>query len=151
VLAGLNRRPDREAIKMPLNCLLVDDSEAFLASAARLLSAEGMRIMGYATCAADAIRVAAECLPDIALVDIELGAEDGLELAGRLSAAGSCQEVIMISLRDRGELTERIADCGPPGSCARTGSARRQSRKSWTLGPSPPTWRRHGRCAASPR
>jgi signal transduction histidine kinase len=100
---------------MPLNCLLVDDSEAFLASAARLLSAEGMRVMGRATCAADAIRVAAECLPDIALVDIELGAEDGLELAGRLSAAGSCQEVIMISLRDRGELTERIADCGAAG------------------------------------
>jgi signal transduction histidine kinase/CheY-like chemotaxis protein len=100
---------------MPLNCLLVDDSEAFLASAARLLSAQGMRVMGRATCAADAMRLAAECLPDIALVDIELGAEDGLELAGRLTAAGSCQEVILISLRDRGELAGQIADCGAAG------------------------------------
>lgn len=100
---------------MPLNCLLVDDSEAFLASAARLLSAQGMRVMGHATCGADALRLAAECLPDVALVDLELGAEDGLELAGRLTATGSCQDVIVISLRDRGELAERIADCGAAG------------------------------------
>jgi DNA-binding NarL/FixJ family response regulator len=98
-----------------LNCLLVDDSEAFLASAARLLVAQGVRVVGRATCAAEAVRLANDCLPDVALVDIELGPEDGIELAGRLIAAGSCRDVIVISLRDRGELAERIADCGAAG------------------------------------
>ena len=102
-------------MNVSLSCLLVDDSEAFLVSAARLLSVQGMRVVGRATCAAGALRLAGECSPDLALVDVELGPEDGIDLARRLTEAGSCGDVVLISLRDRGELAERIADSGAAG------------------------------------
>ena len=102
-------------MRVPHSCLLVDDSEAFLTSAARLLSMQGVRIAGRASGAAEAMRRAAELRPDLVLVDIELGPDDGIDLARQLTAAGVCRDVILISLRDRAELAERIADCGAAG------------------------------------
>jgi signal transduction histidine kinase/CheY-like chemotaxis protein len=74
-----------------------------------------MRVVGRATCAAGAMRLAGEQAPDLVLVDVELGTEDGIDLARRLTEAGSCGDVVLISLRDRGELAERIADSGAAG------------------------------------
>ena len=102
-------------MRVSLSCLLVDDSEAFLSSAARLLSMQGVRIAGRASGAAEAVRRAAELRPDLILVDIELGPDDGIDLARQLTSAGLCRDVILISLRDRAELAERIADCGASG------------------------------------
>jgi len=58
---------------MPLNCLLVDDSEAFLASAARLLSAEGIAHHGLCHLRRHAIRLL-RVLARHRLVDISWGA-----------------------------------------------------------------------------
>lgn len=43
-----------------------------------------MTVAGVASTGAEALRLVAEQRPDVALVDIGLGAESGLELAGRL-------------------------------------------------------------------
>ena len=48
-------------------------------------------------------------------MDVELGDEDGIELARRLTAGGSSAIVILISLRDRNELTELMAGSGAVG------------------------------------
>ena len=42
----------------PLSCLIVDDSEAFLASAARLFSAQGFRVVGLAASGDEALALA---------------------------------------------------------------------------------------------
>jgi two-component system, NarL family, nitrate/nitrite response regulator NarL len=94
---------------MELRCLLVDDSEEFLASASRLLEAQGLEIVGLASSGADAIRLADEFRPDVALVDVQLGEEDGLELARRLMASSPPTRVVLISTHSQEDLGELIA------------------------------------------
>jgi two-component system, NarL family, nitrate/nitrite response regulator NarL len=98
-----------------LSCLIVDDSEEFLASAARLLTLQGVTVVGRASSGDEALRLAEALSPDVALVDVELGEEDGIALARRLTSAGSAATVILISVRDRNELAELMAGSGVVG------------------------------------
>jgi DNA-binding NarL/FixJ family response regulator len=102
-------------VKVNLSCLIVDDSEEFLASAASLLTLQGVSILGQASSADEALRLAETLGPDVTLVDVELGNEDGIELARRLTSGGSSTIVILISLRDRNELAELMAGSGAVG------------------------------------
>jgi two-component system, NarL family, nitrate/nitrite response regulator NarL len=110
VLAGLRTR--RLLVKLnavAVRYLIVDDSEEFLASAARLLESQGVKIVGCASTAAEALRLAAELAPDVALVDIELGDEDGFALAQQLASQAPSTRVVLISAYDREDLSELIA------------------------------------------
>lgn len=98
-----------------LSCLIVDDSEQFLASAARLLSLQGVNVVGRALSGDEALRLSELLRPDVALVDIELGDEDGLEVARRLTSGGSSTIVILISLRNCDELSEVMMGSGAVG------------------------------------
>ena len=100
---------------MSLSCLLVDDSQEFLASATQLLSMQGVEVVGRASSGDEALRLVSRLSPDVALVDVELGDEDGIELARRLTKSGSPAIVILISVRDRNELTELMAGSGAAG------------------------------------
>jgi two-component system, NarL family, nitrate/nitrite response regulator NarL len=71
---------------MPLRCVIVDDSPAFLEAARALLEREGISVSGTASTSADALRLVDEIRPDIALVDIDLGGESGFDLAAQLAA-----------------------------------------------------------------
>ncbi|MGC8628455.1 MAG: response regulator, partial [Acidimicrobiales bacterium] len=68
----------------PLRCLVIDDHEGFLRAARALLEREGLEVAGVARTAARGLRLARELRPDIVLVDIFLGADDGFELARQL-------------------------------------------------------------------
>jgi two-component system nitrate/nitrite response regulator NarL len=91
---------------MSFSCLLVDDSAEFLASAAGLLRAEGVDVLGAARNGLEAVELAGALSPDVILVDVELGDEDGVEVAGGLAAADDAPAVILISSRDRYDLRE---------------------------------------------
>jgi two-component system, response regulator PdtaR len=97
-------------IRAIMRCLIVDDSEAFLASAAGLLESQGIQIVGCASSTKAALRMAAELTPELALVDIELGTEDGIELARELLAAATTTQVVLISAYDWEDLPELIDD-----------------------------------------
>jgi DNA-binding NarL/FixJ family response regulator len=96
---------------MPLRCLLVDDNDAFLREASLLLRREGVAVVGTASNTDDALRQARALRPDVVLVDIGLGDEDGFELATLLArdGAGENVEVIMISASPGTDYTELIA------------------------------------------
>jgi two-component system nitrate/nitrite response regulator NarL len=100
---------------VPITCLIVDDSEAFLRSAARLLALQGFRVVGLAASAGEAMELAGSLRPDVALVDVELGEEDGIGLARALAGHGRAAHVVLISLRDRGELAEMLSGSGAAG------------------------------------
>lgn len=100
---------------MTLSCLIIDDSEMFLASATRLLCLQGVSVIGRASSGDEALRLVESLRPDVTLVDVELGDEDGIEVARRLTSGGLSAMVILISLRDRNELTELIAGSGAIG------------------------------------
>jgi DNA-binding NarL/FixJ family response regulator len=92
--------------------LLVDDSREFLESATRLLEAQGMRVVGWAMTGEEARSLTNVHRPDIVLVDVELGEEDGIEVARSLTSGGAPSPVILISLRDWGDPVELVAASG---------------------------------------
>jgi DNA-binding NarL/FixJ family response regulator len=67
-----------------LGFLIVDDNPGFLRAARALLKREGLRVIGVASTGEEAVRSAAELRPDVILLDIDLGAESGFDVARRL-------------------------------------------------------------------
>jgi DNA-binding NarL/FixJ family response regulator len=92
-----------------LSCLIVDDSATFLEAAAGLLEREGVAVVGVASTADEAVRRAHELHPDVVLVDIALGAENGFDLARRLVEKDSGgAAVILISTHAEADFADLI-------------------------------------------
>ncbi|WP_020476801.1 MULTISPECIES: LytR/AlgR family response regulator transcription factor [unclassified Rhodococcus (in: high G+C Gram-positive bacteria)] len=92
-----------------LRCLIVDDSPRFSDTARRLLEQQDITVVGTASNTADAVRAAAELHPDVILVDVELGAESGFDLAQRLDDRAHPSAVILISTHAEQDLAELIS------------------------------------------
>jgi DNA-binding NarL/FixJ family response regulator len=92
-----------------MRCILVDDSPDFLASAARMLEAQGAEVVGLASTGEDALHMVETRHPDVVLVDVELGEEDGVALAERLRERAPASNAILISAYERDEILELIA------------------------------------------
>ena len=105
---------------MGLRCLIIDDSEEFLASAQTLLSVQGMVVVGVSTSGRAALQLAEQVQADVALVDVQLGDEDGLDLARRLQERAPATSIILISTRSRDELIELIAETPAIGFLTKT-------------------------------
>jgi len=95
---------------MSLRCLIIDDSPRFGDEARSLLEQEGVAVVGFATSGNEAVRLAKELGPDLALVDISLGTESGFDVARRLADIASTvpPRVIFVSMYDEQEFSERI-------------------------------------------
>lgn len=93
---------------MPVRCLIVDDNDAFLASATRLLEAQGLRVVGVASSGEEAARLVRKLRPDVALVDMELDGETGPEVAKLLASAQPQLAVILISAYPEEELVDLV-------------------------------------------
>jgi DNA-binding NarL/FixJ family response regulator len=102
---------------MPLRCLLVDDSLAFLRGATVLLEHEGLRVAGVASSIAEGLRQAQALRPDVILVDIGLGFDLALRLAGNSQGGAT---VILISACDEADFAELIAECPVAGFLAKS-------------------------------
>ena len=110
-----------DPLGVPLRCLIVDDNSLFLEGSADLLRREGLDVVGVASDSAAAIRLVTELRPDVTLVDIDLGDEDGFELAQRLndiSAASS--KVILVSTHAEEDLAHLIERSPALGFIAKT-------------------------------
>jgi DNA-binding NarL/FixJ family response regulator len=96
---------------MALRSLIVDDNTHFLAAARDLLEREGVEVVGVASSAAEAVRLVDELRPDVALVDIDLGEESGLDLARRLAAGDGegRSRVVLISAYSENDFADLIA------------------------------------------
>jgi DNA-binding NarL/FixJ family response regulator len=91
-----------------VTCIIVDDNELFLEAATDLLGREGADVLGTASNSADAIRLVKKLRPDVTLVDVDLGDEDGFELAQQLSDTASTR-VILVSTHAEEDLAHLIA------------------------------------------
>jgi DNA-binding NarL/FixJ family response regulator len=106
---------------MPMTCLIVDDNALFLESAADLLRREGLDVVGVASTSADAIRLVTELRPEVTLVDIDLGDEDGLELAWQLNEISpTASKVILVSTHAEEDLAQLIAGSPAVGFISKT-------------------------------
>ena len=94
---------------MALRCLIVDDNPRFGDEARSLLEHEGITVVGVAASGNEAARLATALRPDVALVDVSLGAESGFDVARRLvDNEDEPPAVILVSTYDERELTARI-------------------------------------------
>src|ERR1700761_5601649 len=100
---------------MPLRCLLVDDSYAFLETASLLLEREGLTVAGVASSIAEAVEQAGELRPDLILVDIGLGDESGFTLARLLARDHLGAYVILISAGAEADYADLIAESPAAG------------------------------------
>ena len=107
-------RPGRSCNRaglMPLRCLIVDDNASFREEMRGLLAEQGLDVVGGAGSGAEAFRQVAELRPDVALIDIDLGGESGLELARQLRenpGQARVTPLILISTHDEAEYSDLI-------------------------------------------
>ena len=97
-----------------MRCLIVDDSADFRDAASAMLERAGINVVGRATNSAEALRYCEDLDPDVALVDVDLGAEDGFALAEQLDRASTASRlaVILVSTYAESDLAE-IIDASP--------------------------------------
>jgi two-component system, NarL family, nitrate/nitrite response regulator NarL len=94
---------------MPLRCIIVDDSAAFLGAASTLLRSEGVEVVGVAPNSAEGVRLVEALRPDVTLVDVDLGSESGFDLADKLNSnGGGHKNVILISTHAERDLAQLI-------------------------------------------
>jgi DNA-binding NarL/FixJ family response regulator len=99
---------------MPLRLLIVDDSRDFRIAARGLLEREGIHVVAAASTSAEALARARELRPDVALVDIDLGDENGVDVAWELTRAAypDPARVILISAYPEADLRD-LLDASP--------------------------------------
>jgi DNA-binding NarL/FixJ family response regulator len=115
--------PCKRAGVIPSRCLIVDDNTSFREEMRALLVEQGLNVVGGAGSAADAHRQIAELRPDVALIDIDLGGESGLELARQLgneSRDAAEPRVILISTHDEAEYRDLIEASSAVGFLAKS-------------------------------
>jgi CheY-like chemotaxis protein len=95
-----------------VSCLIVDDSQEFLRAARDLLEREGISVVGVASTGAQARRSWLELRPDVALIDIDLGEENGFDVARELAGGEGAEpsHVILISAYSGDDFADMIAD-----------------------------------------
>ena len=91
-----------------LRILIVDDNSHFLAAASAMLEQDGVTVVGVTSNSADALALGRQLRPDGILVDIDLGEENGLDLARTFASSGGAP-VVLTSAYPEAELADLIA------------------------------------------
>ena len=94
-----------------LRCLIIDDNERFLKAARSRLDAEEVEVIGVATTGADVLAQIDKLRPDVVLVDINLGDENGFELIRELVVRHPWLQdrLVLISTRAEEDYADLIA------------------------------------------
>jgi DNA-binding NarL/FixJ family response regulator len=95
--------------------LVVDDDPEFRGLARRLLTAEGLAVVGEADGVATGIAAARDLDPDAALLDIRLGDGDGIALAEQLMLLPRRPRVVLTSTRPDAASAEDVRRCAAGG------------------------------------
>jgi len=84
----------------PIEVLLVDDQRAILAGVAALIESEGtsMRVAGRATTGRQALDLARSTRPNVIILDVDLGGENGLALIPPLLCECDAKVIIFTCL-----------------------------------------------------
>lgn len=95
-------RKDRAQSKKPIRVLIVDDHLSVVWGLERLLVSgkSNMVVAGKATSGTQAIELAGEVHPDVILLDIDLGAESGLDAIPELLQKSNARIVVLTGVRD---------------------------------------------------
>lgn len=86
----------------PIRILLVDDHRSVLWGLEKLIEGEnpGMEVIGKATSSQEALRLLDEARPDIILLDLDLGGENGVSAIPALIAKSGAKALVLTGSRD---------------------------------------------------
>ncbi len=91
-----------------LRVLIADDESIRLLSLASQLAALGHRVVAEATQGDEAVRLAIEHRPDLAILDIKMPVMDGIEAAERITQSQPIP-IILVTAYSEAQLVERAA------------------------------------------
>ena len=114
----MNRSPiQTSAISpRPARVLIVDDHPMMLEGLSALLSSQSDMVKcGEATNINDALAQVHKASPDVAVVDISLNGESGLELIRQIKSANPSLPILVLSMYDDGLYAERALEAGAMG------------------------------------
>jgi DNA-binding NarL/FixJ family response regulator len=101
--------------------LIVDDSPPFFEAARQLLADDGVIVLGFAATSDEAVNKTLALGPDVALVDVDLGTESGVDVAKRLAGLpNGGPPVVLISAESGSELAELVDASGALGFVSKT-------------------------------
>jgi CheY-like chemotaxis protein len=97
---------------MSLRCVIVDDNRDFLRAASYLLERAGITVVGVASTGPEAGRACDKLRPDVVLVDVDLGAESGFDVARELAGLVSPDQprVILTSAYAAEDVGDMVAE-----------------------------------------
>ena len=95
-----------------LRCLIVDDNAEFVAAARVILEGEDFTVVADASTAAEAVQTADEVHPDLVLLDIDLGHDNGFDVARQLAgrSGNPTPKLILISAHPEDDFADLIAE-----------------------------------------
>jgi DNA-binding NarL/FixJ family response regulator len=119
--AQLEEEEDRDSATMRV--LVVDDHHTFAELLAIALQTEaGFECVGTASDAATAMQVAVRTRPDVVVMDIELGPEDGLAAARRIRDVLPETVIVVVSAHCDPSWVAKAAQAGASAFAAKSGS-----------------------------
>lgn len=97
--------------------ILVADDHAVVREGIRhvLAAQHGFDIAGEAASGADAVRLAAECRPDVVVLDVSMPEGTGLEVIGDVRRAAPQARVLILSVHDEAEYVLQAVRAGAHG------------------------------------
>jgi two-component system, NarL family, nitrate/nitrite response regulator NarL len=100
----------------PIRVLLVDDHRTVLWGLERLIETEkpGMVVVGKATSGAEAIEIVGRVLPDVIVLDMELGETSGIDAIPELLARSKAK-VLLLTERRHSQVHDRAVFAGARG------------------------------------
>ena len=98
---------------MAATAVIIDDHDAFRASARRLLQVSGFDVVGEAADGVTGLALARDLEPELVLLDIALPEMNGFDVAERL--AGGRSKVVLTSSRAQRDLGRRVRSSGALG------------------------------------
>ncbi|HWK24922.1 MAG TPA: response regulator transcription factor [Solirubrobacter sp.] len=107
---------------MPIRLVLIEDHEALREGLVLLLGQAGMDVLGTAGTAHEGRELVEQLNPDVALVDIRLGEESGIELTGALIDADAERKIVLYTGSNEIELLIKGLDSGARGYALKEGT-----------------------------
>lgn len=87
----------------PLRVFLIDDHRSVLWGLERLIESarRGMKVVGSVANCAEAFKLLDQAIPDVILLDLDLGSESGIDAIPQLIAKSKAKILVLTGLRDK--------------------------------------------------